>query len=96
MRSPTAVEVVTTWSGIEANCAGLSADADEPLSREHIEWSNIIFVMEKRQRARLSRKFGRHLGGRKIVCLNIPDKYDYMDTALITRLQQQLHRYFGK
>ncbi|MEO0361581.1 MAG: phosphotyrosine protein phosphatase [Pseudomonadota bacterium] len=95
-RSPTAVAVAERVFGLEAACAGLSADADEPLDADAIEWADAIFVMEARQKARLKRAFGRRIGGRKIVSLDIPDRFEAMAPDLTALLEAKLARHFGR
>ena len=90
MRSPTAADLVADWPGIRSDFAGLSADADEQLSLEQVLWADIIFVMEKRQTGVLTRRFGPHLRGKRVLTLHIPDRYDYNDPALIAQLTQRL------
>ena len=87
LRSPTAEHVFSIWPDIETDSAGLLADADVPLSTEQIEWADIIFVMEKTHRTRLSKRFRKHLNGKRVICLDIPDDYEYMDPALVTLLE---------
>ena len=90
MRSPTAADLVAKWSGVESDFAGLSNDADEKLSAEQIAWADQIFVMERRQLARLKSMFGRELRDKRVRSLNIPDRYKYMEPALVERLEAQL------
>lgn len=87
LRSPTAEHVFSTWPDIETDSAGLLADADVPLSTEQIEWADIIFVMEKAHRTKLSKRFRKHLNGKRIICLDIPDDYEYLDPALVRLLE---------
>lgn len=87
LRSPTAEQVFSSWVGIETDSAGLSNDAITVLSSEQIDWADIIFVMEKAHRNKLSKRFKRHLGGKRVICLDIPDDYDFMDPALIRLLE---------
>jgi predicted protein tyrosine phosphatase len=51
-----------------------------------VEWADIIFVMEKGHRDRLRKRFKASLEGTRIVCLNIPDEYEFMDPALVRML----------
>lgn len=90
LRSPTAEKVFAAWNDVETASAGLALDADEPLSAELLEWAHIVFVMEKRHRAQLSRRFGRHLGGRRVVCLDIADDYGFMDPRLVALLEARV------
>ena len=95
MRSPTAVEVCRRWQGVDADFAGLSNDADEPLTLDQIDTAEIIFVMEQRQKKRLRTLFGRQLANKRIVCLDIPDKYDFMQAELVTVLEAKLSNLLG-
>jgi len=86
-RSPTAEQVFSEHPGIECSSAGLSHDAETPLSVELIEWAELIFVMEKQHKTKLSAQFQTHLAGKRVVCLNIPDNYRFMDAALVKLLR---------
>ncbi len=90
MRSPTAADIAARIDGVSADFAGLSADAEEKLSSEQIEWADIIFVMERRQRKRLTDLLGNLLHTKKIRVLNIPDKYSYMDKELVQLLEPKI------
>ena len=85
LRSPTAEQVFASWPGVETDSAGLAPDADARLSDEQIQWADVIFVMEKAHRMKLTRRFARHLKGKRVICLDIPDNYGFMDPEL-TRL----------
>ena len=93
LRSPTAEQVFSTWPGIEVMSAGLDAGADHPVTPELLTWANIIFVMEKSHRNKLSRRFRSHLRSQRVICLNIPDEYEYMDPQLIKLLQAAVPRH---
>ncbi|MFC3653111.1 low molecular weight protein tyrosine phosphatase family protein [Dyella humi] len=93
LRSPTAEQVFADWPGIETQSAGLGNDASTPVSSELLAWSDVIFVMEKAHRNKLSKKFGHHLGGKRIICLDIPDEYDFMDPVLVQLLRQKVTRF---
>ena len=90
LRSPTAEQVFATWPGVETDSAGVGNDADVPLSPEQLAWAEIVFVMEKVHRSRLSKQFQRHLNGKRIVCLDIPDDYDYMQPELVRLLEKKV------
>ncbi|HNX05523.1 MAG TPA: low molecular weight protein tyrosine phosphatase family protein [Opitutales bacterium] len=90
LRSPTAEQVFCEHPGIECLSAGLNHDADNPLTPELVEWADLIFVMEKMQRAKLSARFGEHLGARRVVTLNIPDNYAFMDPELVKILKRKV------
>ncbi|KQZ44225.1 low molecular weight protein tyrosine phosphatase family protein [Duganella sp. Root1480D1] len=87
LRSPTAEHVFASWPEVETDSAGLGNDADVPLSTEQISWANIIFVMEKAHRNRLSKNFRSYLNGKRVICLDIPDDYEYMQPELVRLLE---------
>lgn len=89
-RSPTAEHLFAGHPGIECASAGLSHDAETPLSGELVDWADTIFVMEKAHKAKLASRFSAHLAGKRIVCLNIPDNYRYMDPALVDLLRTKV------
>lgn len=93
LRSPTAEQVFADWPGLATASAGVSRDADQPLSAELVEWADTIFVMERAHRDKLSAKFRHLLGARRVICLDIPDDYDYMAPALVELLRARVPQY---
>ena len=93
LRSPTAEHVFATHPGVETLSAGLNVGADVPLSEELLRWADLVFVMEKRHREKLSREFRQALGGTRVVCLDIPDIYEYMDPELVALLEKRVTPY---
>jgi predicted protein tyrosine phosphatase len=92
LRSPTA-EAIFASCGTKTDSAGLSPDAEVILSPDQIEWADLILVMEKIHLARLNRDYGRYLKSKRVVVLGIPDRYDFMDPALIAVLEERCARY---
>jgi predicted protein tyrosine phosphatase len=93
LRSPTAEQVFATWPGLETQSAGLGNDAGTPVSPELLAWADMIFVMEKAHRNKLSQKFRAHLNGKRVICLDIPDEFEYMDPLLIRLLKAKVPRF---
>lgn len=93
LRSPTAEQVFSSHPGIECASAGLNNDADNPVTPELLEWADLVFVMEKAQRNKLSSKFKAHLREARVVCLDIPDDYDFMDPDLVRLLKSKVPKF---
>ena len=93
LRSPTAEQVFSLWQGVECASAGVHPSADVPLSGELIAWADIVFVMEPAHRRKMARDFGRHLGGKRVVVLGIPDDYALMDPELVRLLETRVGRF---
>ncbi len=91
LRSPTAEQVFSTRTNIEVASAGTNNDAETPLTAELVAWADIIFVMEKEHRNKLQRRFRKHLKAR-LVCLDIPDDYEFMDPVLVRLLEHKVGR----
>jgi predicted protein tyrosine phosphatase len=89
LRSPTAAEVFA-GPDIETDSAGLAPDAECVLSAEQVEWADLIFVMERQHQVKLKQRFAALLQGKRIVCLDVPDRYQFMQPELVTLLQRKI------
>lgn len=89
LRSPTAERVFADWPDIETDSAGLAPDAEVRVSAEQLDWATVILVMEKNHRSKLTRQYRQALVGKRVICLDIPDDYAYMQPELIELLQRK-------
>jgi predicted protein tyrosine phosphatase len=80
-------------SDLEVSSAGTNHDAENPLTSELVEWADIIFVMEKQHRNKLQKNFKPELRSKHIVCLDIPDEYEFMSPDLIRLLNTKMARF---
>lgn len=90
LRSPTAERVFADWPDVEIDSAGLAPDAEVRVSAEQLDWATLIFVMEKNQRSKLTRQYRAVLAGKRVICLDIPDDYAYMQPELVSLLQRKV------
>ena len=86
LRSPTAEKVFGAWPGLEVDSAGLAEDAEVTLTTEQLDWAELIMVMEASHRRRLQARHRNHLKGKRVICLDIPDDYDFMQPELVALL----------
>ncbi len=93
LRSPTAEQVFANWPGVETSSAGINHDADSPITPELLQWADTIFVMERSHRSKLSERFKPYLARARIVCLDIPDNFEFMAPDLISLLMAKVPRY---
>lgn len=82
MRSKTAAH---SLGGLEKDYAGTDSNADRPVTRELLDWADVIVCMEQSHRSMLRNKFKGF--SHKMTVWNIPDEYEYMDDLLIMRLR---------
>lgn len=90
LRSPTAEQVFSDDPDFEVASAGTDIAADEPVSAEGLAWADLIFVMERRHRTLLQRRFPKALKDSRIICLDIPDVHGFMDPTLVRLLRARV------
>lgn len=93
LRSPTAEQVFSQWPGVECASAGVHQSADVPLDGELIEWAEIIFVMERVHKTKISARFKKQLREKRVICLGIPDDYTFMQPELVLLLERKVGPY---
>ena len=93
LRSPTAEQVFSRREDLEVDSAGTNHDAENPLTAELIAWADVIFVMEKAHRAKLQRRFRAALASTPVICLDIPDDYEFMQPDLVRLLESKVSRH---
>ncbi len=96
LRSPTAEQVFSNRPGFEVASAGTDRSAGNPVSPEIIEWADVIFVMERTHRNKLSQQFQAHLRDKRVICLDLPDDFEYMDPVLIRLLEAKAGPFFSR
>ncbi len=92
-RSPTAEFLLRGKEGFKVKSAGTWIHAKRRVSRELIEWADLIFVMEEEHRDVI-------LGispeaKEKIIVLGIPDRYRRNDPELIEILKKKMREHLG-
>lgn len=90
LRSPTAESVFYSHEDWDVRSAGLNTDAEIYASTEDIEWAEYIFVMEQAHKKKLLNRFKPSIKDQKVICLGIPDDYEYMDPALVEILKKKV------
>ena len=96
LRSPTAEQVFASRAGFEVTSAGLHRSAGNPVTPELLEWADVVFVMEQTHREKLAQQFRPYLKDKRVICLDIPDKFEYMDPALVHLLEKKCGTFFSK
>lgn len=93
LRSPTAEHIFADVPGIVTASAGTNNDAECPLSDELIEWADVVFVMERRHRGKVQNKHRQALREKRLIVLDVPDEFGFMDPDLIRLLQNKMQRW---
>jgi predicted protein tyrosine phosphatase len=88
-RSATAERVFAKDPALDVRSAGTSSDALVRVNRRMLDWADIVFVMDAAQSSDLALMFPGHPSIDRIVCLNIPDRFDFLNPELVTLLEQR-------
>lgn len=94
-RSPTAEAIYKQHQNIHARSAGTSSSARIKVTAKLIEWADLIFVMEKKHKQRLSETFPVEISNKEIIVLDIPDEYQFMDEELIEGIKAGVAPYIA-
>jgi predicted protein tyrosine phosphatase len=95
-RSPTAESIYKDHAGLHVKSAGTEPSAGTEVTAEHIEWADLVFVMEKKHEQSMRHKFPLETGQKQIVLLDIPDEYKFMDPVLVEKITGQVSGYVDK
>ena len=91
-RSKTAEEMFKDVKGYEVRSAGTSIAANVILSREMVDWAELIFVMEYKHEKAVLKLNPEAL--EKVECLDIPDKFYHNQPELRKQLIEKLRPYW--
>lgn len=92
-RSLTAEKVLNNYNGHTVKSAGTENNARVKVTAGMIGWADIIFTMEKKHTRRIQEKYKDELYGKKVICLYIPDEFEYMDSSLIEIIEEKVAEY---
>ena len=58
-----------------------------------VEWADVIFAMERVHRNKLQKEHRAALKDKRVVVLNIPDDYGFMDANLVRLLETKMMKW---
>ena len=89
-RSATAERLYAKRQDLDVRSAGTSDEALVRVNHRMLEWADTIFVMEPEQERALASMFPGHPALDRLVCLNIPDDYLFLQPELVSLLEERL------
>ena len=92
-RSLTAEKLFNGINGHQARFAGTENNARVKVTPGLLGWADIIFCMEKKHMRRIREKYSDIVANKAVICLNIPDGYNYMDEDLCELLESVVPEY---
>ena len=94
MRSLTASTIYADDERFEVKSAGTDRHANQVLTQELLDWADYVIVMEKYHRNKIRSAFPKVYDTKRIICLYIPDEFDYMQPELIRLLQERFEHIY--
>ena len=92
-RSATAERLFCKRADLDVRSAGTSPDALVRVNGNMLDWAEVIFVMDDDQRQWLARTFKDHPSLTRVVCLDIPDIFTFVQPELIQLLEERVPRH---
>lgn len=92
-RSATAERLFCKRTDLDVRSAGIGPDALVRVNERMLAWADVIFVMEEPHRRELGRMFPDHQALRRVVSLEIPDEYAFLDPVLVDLLTERVERH---
>jgi len=94
-RSPTAAMLIAEMCApMWVTSAGTEAWSKNPLTRELVEESDVICVMEDAHRRHIVERYG-DMHAAKVVVLDVPDNYVCWEATLVQELKPKLRAALG-
>lgn len=94
-RSKTAEVIYREDKRFEVRSAGVDEQSETPVNSELLDWADHVVVMEEFHRKWLAYHYPGAATARKVMCLSVPDHYEFMDPELITLLKSRIEEFFN-
>ncbi|MDE6913279.1 MAG: protein tyrosine phosphatase [Lachnospiraceae bacterium] len=94
-RSLTAEKIFNGYNGHRAYSAGTESNSRIKVTPGLLKQADIIFCMEKKHVRRIREKYPDIVNGKKLICLNIHDDYEFMDRELQELLESYVYEYIS-
>jgi predicted protein tyrosine phosphatase len=96
VRSLTAEHLYRVRPDLEVRSAGTVTFAKNQLTKELMNWADAVFVFDESQVEAMEKRFGTKEFGRPVICLGLPDNFDYKSQQLVLKLTAKLEPYLGR
>jgi predicted protein tyrosine phosphatase len=89
-RSATAERIFCKRKDMDVRSAGTAEDALVRVNERMLDWADQIFVMDPLQVEALQRMFPAHPALSRVICLDIPDEFVFLQPQLVELLQDRV------
>ena len=94
-RSATAERLFCKREDLDVRSAGTAPDALVRVNVHMLDWADVILVMDLEQRRWLESRFKDHPALGKVVCLDIPDTFEFLQPELVALLEARVPGHLG-
>jgi predicted protein tyrosine phosphatase len=95
-RSATAERVFAQDRTLDVRSAGTNDEALVRINERMLDWADIVFVMDEDQVRELRRLFPAHPAVAALVCLEIQDRYHFLDPQLVALLDERTRSHLAR
>src|SRR4029079_12048587 len=95
-RSATAERIFSKRHDLDVRSAGTEEDALVRVNTRMLEWAEVIFTMDPMQLESMRRMFPSHPALTRVICLDIPDIYVFLQPQLVEMLNERVPKHLGK
>lgn len=95
-RSATAERVFSKDPSLDVRSAGTSDDALVQVNAHMLAWADLVLIMDAREERALRARFADDPALERIVNLDIPDDYSFLDPELVRLLQDRANPHIEK
>jgi predicted protein tyrosine phosphatase len=88
-RSATAERIFAKHPLLDVRSAGTNPDALVHVNERMLTWADAIFTMDPAQKCALERQFAGHPALERLICLQIPDTFIFLDPELVRLLEER-------
>jgi protein-tyrosine phosphatase len=96
MRSRTGEEMYKNDPRFDVASAGTAWFAETRIDKQNLSWADIIVVMEEHHKKSIRKEFPRIAKEKKIIVLDIPDIYQFMDRTLMRDLKAKFEELYAR
>jgi predicted protein tyrosine phosphatase len=94
-RSATAERLFAKRTDLDVRSAGTAPDALVRVNANMLDWADVIFIMDPEQRHWLDTTFAGHPALGRVVCLDIPDDFTFLQPELVELLEQRVPQHLA-
>ena len=90
VRSATAERLFCKRTDLDVRSAGTSSDAMVRVNARMLDWADLVLTMDEGQRQALEQMFPGHPTLSRLVCLQIPDEFTFLQPELVVLLRERV------